>query len=112
MTQASAKAIGCVENTTEPIQEGAESSRIAQPIWVAFFGVTILLGAFLLFQVQPIMGKYVLPWFGGSPGVWTTCMLFFQATLLLGYIYSHWIVKALSPYRQSILHIARRMKLW
>jgi spermidine synthase len=70
------------------------------------YGLTIFLSAFLLFQVQPLIGKMILPWFGGSASVWTTCMLFFQATLLLGYIYSHWIVKALSPYRQSILHIA------
>jgi spermidine synthase len=70
------------------------------------YGLTIFLSAFLLFQVQPLIGKMILPWFGGSASVWTTCMLFFQATLLFGYIYSHWIVKALSPYRQSILHIA------
>ena len=42
-----------------------------------------LLGAFLLFQVQPVMSKFILPWFGGSPGVWTTCMLFFQVALKL-----------------------------
>jgi spermidine synthase len=70
------------------------------------YGLTIFLSAFLLFQVQPLIGKMILPWFGGSASVWTTCMLFFQATLLFGYIYSHWIVKTLSPYRQSILHIA------
>ena len=70
------------------------------------YGLTIFLSAFLLFQVQPLIGKMILPWFGGSASVWTTCMLFFQAILLFGYIYSHWIVKALSPYRQSMLHIA------
>ena len=70
------------------------------------YGLIIFLSAFLLFQVQPLMGKLILPWFGGSASVWTTCMLFFQATLLFGYVYSHWIVKALSPYKQSILHIA------
>jgi hypothetical protein len=42
------------------------------------YALTIFTGAFLLFQVQPLIGKYILPWFGGSPGVWTTCMLFFQ----------------------------------
>ena len=52
---------------------------------------TIFLGAFLLFQVQPILGRFVLPWFGGSPSVWTTCMLFFQAALLGGYLYAHWL---------------------
>ena len=47
---------------------------------------TIVLSAFLLFQVQPIIGKMVLPWFGGSAAAWTVCMLFFQLTLLLGYL--------------------------
>ena len=42
------------------------------------FGVAIFLSAFLLFQVQPLMGKYILPWFGGGPAVWTTCLLFSQ----------------------------------
>ena len=70
------------------------------------YGLTIFLSAFLLFQVQPMIGKMILPWFGGSASVWTTCMLFFQMILLLGYLYSHWIVARLSPRRQSQLHIA------
>ena len=69
------------------------------------YGLTIFLSAFLLFQVQPLIGKMILPWFGGSASVWTTCMLFFQAILLFGYVYSHWIVKALNPFKQSMLHI-------
>ncbi len=68
------------------------------------YGLAIFLSAFLLFQVQPLIGKMILPWFGGSASVWTTCMLFFQMTLLLGYFYSHWVVRFLSPYRQSLLH--------
>ena len=53
--------------------------------------LTIFLSAFLLFQVQPLMGRYLLPWFGGGPAVWTTCMLFFQTVLLAGYAYAHWL---------------------
>ena len=68
------------------------------------YGLTIFLSAFLLFQVQPMIGKMILPWFGGSASVWTTCMLFFQMVLLLGYFYSHWVIRFLTPYRQSILH--------
>jgi hypothetical protein len=49
------------------------------------FPVTIFLSAFLLFEVQPMIGRYVLPWFGGGPAVWTNCMLFFQTMLLAGY---------------------------
>ena len=70
------------------------------------YGLTIFLSAFLLFQVQPMIGKMILPWFGGSASVWTTCMLFFQMTLLLGYLYSHWVVRFLAPRKQSLIHIA------
>lgn len=68
------------------------------------YGLTIFLSAFLLFQVQPMMGKMVLPWFGGSASVWTTCMLFFQALLLIGYLYTHWLVNKLNAKCQSWLH--------
>ncbi len=68
------------------------------------YGLTIFLSAFLLFQVQPLIGKMILPWFGGSAAVWTTCMLFFQSVLLLGYFYSHWVTRSLSPSRQSLVH--------
>ena len=56
--------------------------------------VTIFLSAFLLFQVQPIMGRFILPWFGGTPAVWSVCLLFFQAALLAGYAYAHWLRRA------------------
>ena len=68
------------------------------------YGLTIFLSAFLLFQVQPLIGKMILPWFGGSAAIWTTCMLFFQLVLLLGYFYSHWVTRYLSPSRQSLVH--------
>ncbi|MBP6109695.1 MAG: hypothetical protein KA484_07520 [Rhodocyclaceae bacterium] len=70
------------------------------------YGLTIFLSAFLLFQVQPIIAKMILPWFGGSASVWTACMLFFQMLLLLGYLYSHWVVRFLSPRHRSYLHMA------
>ena len=69
------------------------------------FALTIFTGAFLLFQVQPLIGKYILPWFGGSPGVWTTCMLFFQLLLLGGYAYAHAISRHLKPRAQAGLHL-------
>jgi hypothetical protein len=56
---------------------------------MAAYALTVFLSSFLLFQVQPLIGKYILPWFGGSPAVWTTCMLFFQVALLAGYGYAH-----------------------
>src|ERR1041384_3179800 len=72
----------------------------------AVYGLTIFCGAFLLFQVQLLLGKYILPWFGGSPAVWTTCMLFFQLLLLGGYFYSHVISSRLSPRGQALTHIS------
>ena len=66
--------------------------------------VAIFTGALLLFLVQPIMSKMILPWFGGAPNVWTTCMLFFQTVLVLGYLYAHILATRLSPKSQFGLH--------
>src|SRR5438876_5980559 len=68
------------------------------------YAPAIILGAFLLFQVQPIIAKAILPWFGGAPAVWTTCMLFFQTALLLGYAYAHF-TKRMGPRRQVEVHL-------
>ncbi len=69
------------------------------------YAVTIFLSAFLLFQVQPIIAKIILPWFGGSSAVWSTCMLFFQAALLGGYLYAHGLIKKLNGRKQAMVHI-------
>jgi len=68
------------------------------------FAVTIFLSAFLLFQVQPIIARMILPWFGGSAAVWTTCMLFFQTSLLLGYLYVHWSLRAFPVHLHAKVH--------
>jgi SAM-dependent methyltransferase len=68
--------------------------------------LTILLSSFLLFLVQPILAKQILPWFGGSAGVWTVCLVFFQVLLLLGYAYAHWLTRRGLRSRQFLLHIA------
>src|SRR5271165_683184 len=70
------------------------------------FAATSFLSAFLLFQVQLIVSKYILPWFGGSAAVWTTSMLVFQVLLLGGYIYSHVISAHLSAKAQTRIHLA------
>jgi hypothetical protein len=67
--------------------------------------LTILLSSFLLFLVQPILAKQILPWFGGSAGVWTICLVFFQMVLLLGYTYAHWLTRRRAGSRQYVLHI-------
>src|SRR5256885_621362 len=68
--------------------------------------VPILVSAFLLFQVQPVITKKILPWFGGSPAVWTTCVLFFQLVLLGGYAYAHWVTHQVQPRWQGVVHLA------
>ena len=68
------------------------------------YALTIFLSAFLLFQVQPIIAKTILAWFGGTASVWTTCMLFFQMVLLLGYLYAHFVIRKLSPKQQVRVH--------
>ncbi len=68
------------------------------------YPLTIFLSAFLLFQVQPLIGKVILPWFGGSPAVWTACMLFFQVLLLGGYSYAHLVTSRLSGKGLAALH--------
>jgi SAM-dependent methyltransferase len=66
---------------------------------------TIFLSAFLLFLVQPVLAKQILPWFGGAAIVWTTCMVFFQLVLLLGYAYAHGLTR-LRPRAQLAIHAA------
>lgn len=66
--------------------------------------VTIFVSAFLLFQIQPLISKYILPWFGGTPAVWTTAMLFFQSALLVGYGYAHFMSARISIRRQTLVH--------
>ncbi|HJT87194.1 MAG TPA: fused MFS/spermidine synthase [Bryobacteraceae bacterium] len=68
------------------------------------YALTIFVSAFLLFQVQPVIAKMILPWFGGSSAVWSTCLLFFQAVLLLGYLYAHWLHGRLAGRKQALVH--------
>ena len=70
------------------------------------FAVTIFISAFLLFQVQPVIARYILPWYGGSTGVWTTCILFFQVGLLLGYSYAYLLRKFLGTRQQVVVHLS------
>ena len=85
----------------EAVTTSLASSQAAR---TALFGFTVFCSAFLLFQVQLIIAKYILPWFGGTPAVFTTCMLFFQILLLLGYSYAYLIDGRLSPRAQAVVH--------
>lgn len=69
------------------------------------YGLVIFVSAYLLFQVQPLTSKSILPWFGGTPSVWTTCMLFFQLLLFAGYLYAHLLSSRLQPKAQLVAHV-------
>jgi spermidine synthase len=69
------------------------------------FEVSVFLSAFLLFQIQPMIGKLILPWFGGTPAVWSAVMLFFQVFLTGGYAYAHWLIARIRIQHQSIVQI-------
>ena len=82
----------------------AEDSRpraLARPEWLA---VLAFFSASLVFLVEPMVGKLLLPMLGGSPAVWNTSMAFFQGGLLLGYLYAHWLQR-FAPRRQAIIHL-------
>src|SRR5260370_1625277 len=96
------KAAGAIElSVPSPISNGRRPAAVGGMGGSFRFLLTIFLSAFLLFQVQPMMGRFVLPWFGGGPTVWTTCMLFFQVLLVAGYAYAHWLGSPSSTRLQS-----------
>jgi len=71
---------------------------------MVIFAVSIFLSAFLLFQIQPMIGKFILPWFGGTPAVWSTVMLFFQVLLTGGYAYAYWLMGRRK--KQAFIHVS------
>ena len=68
------------------------------------YALTIFISAFLLFLLQLIAAKQILPWFGGSAAVWATCLVFFQVALLFGYAYSDWVISRFQAKRQAVVH--------
>ncbi|MCP4447469.1 MAG: hypothetical protein GY811_19325 [Myxococcales bacterium] len=76
--------------------------KITTRLWT--YALTLLVSAFLFFLVQPMMARFVLPYWGGGSSVWSVCLLFFQSTLLLGYIYAHLLARLLSYKLQALLH--------
>jgi hypothetical protein len=94
-----------MSSAQDSLETPLAASRIPARVPALLFGFTIAIGAFLLFQVQPLIAKLILPWFGGSAGVWTSCMLFFQFALLGGYTYAHWLSEQPGR-RQTAIHLA------
>jgi SAM-dependent methyltransferase len=82
------------------------STVVRGPALAVAFAATVLVSAFLLFQVQPLLSKLILPWFGGSPAVWTTCMLFFQVLLFGGYAYAHLSEHVFGRRTRTLVHLA------
>jgi len=81
------------------------SPTTANRVFVVVAGSTMTLSGFLLFQVQPLMARYILPWFGGSATTWTVCLLFFQVALLMGYAYAYLFTKPLGLRAQVAIHL-------
>lgn len=92
---------GATESHGPKARRSAHGSGSATMI---LYGITIVGSAFLLFLVQPIVAKQILPWFGGTASVWTVCVVFFQAVLLAGYAYAHALTRA-SPRTQTRVHV-------
>src|SRR5437870_5351965 len=74
------------------------------PLALPLYAATLFVSAFILFLVQPMIGKLILPKLGGTPQVWNTCMVFFQTILLAGYAYTHFVSTRLRLRQQLILH--------
>jgi SAM-dependent methyltransferase len=87
------------------MHSSAETPDSLPPWQRLLFAATIFLGAFLLFLIEPLFAKLILPWFGGSAAVWAICLVFFQSALLLGYLYADATIRRLVPQRQSVLHL-------
>ncbi len=83
-----------------------QAPRQQFPQLAILYGAVIFFSAFLLFQVQPLITKIILPWFGGVAAVWTVCLVFFQVMLLLGYCYAHVLTSRVSVPTQGRIHAA------
>jgi spermidine synthase len=82
----------------------SSDQRHVRLVGIAPFALSIFASALLVFQVQPMVGKRILPWFGGAPGVWILCLAFYQTSLFLGYAYAHLLIRRIEPARQPVVH--------
>jgi hypothetical protein len=93
------------EKVVRAAKEARDEAKRAAAWLLALFGSTLFLSALLLFSVQPLVAKLVLPRLGGTPAVWSVAMVFFQATLLAGYLYAHVLVRHAAPARGLAIHV-------
>src|SRR5579864_2127952 len=87
-----------------PVRPNARPALASQAGSKLIYGLAIFASAFLLFQVQPMVAKIILPWFGGAAAVWIVCLLFFQVVLLFGYAYAHWLTTQIRAASQPRIH--------
>jgi spermidine synthase len=87
------------QTTNESLSGGGQTGP------VALYATAIFASAFLIFLVQPMVGKRILPWFGGVPAVWTLCLAFYQSVLFLGYAYAHAMIRYVKPSWQLWIHL-------
>ncbi len=112
MTRRQGKPKGKQSSPKKHENVASKSEATARFSWLQVcYAATIFLSAFLLFQVQPLISKAILPWFGGTPAVWTTCMLFFQVLLFAGYAYAH-VSRFFSPLVQGLFHGVIVLSAW
>ncbi len=100
------KVVNWFLSTQQPLLRrtfGMESTRWSR--LALLYASTIFLSAFLLFQVQPLISRFILPWFGGGPAIWTTCLLFFQTVLFAGYAYAHVSEHSFGPKARTVVHL-------
>lgn len=83
------------------MSDSVAATRPMSRMLEVLFALTVFISAFLLFQVQPLIGKVLLPWFGGTPSVWSASMLVFQWLLFAGYAYAHIVTRSLRPAQQA-----------
>lgn len=84
--------------------ESRDRQALQRTFGALAYAVTIIIGAFLLFLIQPLITKTILPWFGGSAAVWSGALLFFQISVLAGYGYAYWLVRHIRPHLQTFIH--------
>src|SRR5258707_9586600 len=89
-----------------PVSEPTQGATSGRALLLATFTAAIILSAALLFMVQPMFTKLVLPRFGGAPSVWSVAIVFFQAALLAGYAYAHWLMRFAGGGMAVVIHVA------
>jgi spermidine synthase len=103
-TRATGAKVAALSAAAPEMRSPGRAPRERNPV-VALFSLTLFVSAALMFSVQPMFARFVLPLFGGTPAVWNTAMLFFQAALLAGYLYAHETTRRLGVRRQAAVHL-------